>query len=49
MMLMRRFGRLPVLFWSQLLALVFLIGATFAPNLPTFAGTRRLVLFWMAW
>ncbi|KAF8500308.1 MFS general substrate transporter [Russula emetica] len=37
-MLMRRYGRLPVLFWSQLLALGFLIGCTFAPNLKTFAG-----------
>ncbi|KAH7924714.1 hypothetical protein BV22DRAFT_491405 [Leucogyrophana mollusca] len=37
-MLMRRYGRLPVLFWSQLLALLFLIGATIAPNLATFTG-----------
>ena len=43
-MLMRRYGRLPVLFWTQLLALGFLVGTTFAPNLPTFAGTRRLVV-----
>ena len=50
----RRYGRLPVLFWTQvcetlkfvnpifitqqLLALAFLIGCTFAPNLKTFAG-----------
>ena len=47
MMLMRRFGRLPVLFWTQLLALGFLIGATFAPNLATFAG--ELVSFYFGW
>ncbi|KAG9311613.1 hypothetical protein JVU11DRAFT_7823 [Chiua virens] len=44
-MLMRRYGRLPVLFWSQLLSLGFLIGATFAPNLATFAGMRCLTAF----
>ncbi|KAI9568699.1 MFS general substrate transporter [Boletus coccyginus] len=44
-MLMRRFGRLPVLFWTQLLALAFLIGATFAPNLATFAAMRCLTAF----
>ncbi|KAF8126214.1 MFS general substrate transporter [Boletus edulis] len=44
-MLMRRFGRLPVLFWSQLFSLAFLIGATFAPNLPTFAAMRCLTAF----
>ncbi|KAL1702681.1 major facilitator superfamily domain-containing protein [Schizophyllum commune] len=44
-MLMRRYGRLPVLFWSQLLALGFLIGCTFAPNLSTFAGMRCLTAF----
>jgi len=43
--LARRFGRLPVLFWTQLLALGFLIGATFAPNLPTFAAMRCLTAF----
>lgn len=55
-MAMRRYGRLPVLFWSQVstsgkgelvtptkvsiqvLALGFLIGNTFSPNLATFAG-----------
>ncbi|KAF8962348.1 MFS general substrate transporter [Flammula alnicola] len=37
-MLIRRLGRLPVLFWSQLLALGFLVGCTFAPNLKTFTG-----------
>ncbi|KAH7882827.1 MFS general substrate transporter [Phlebopus sp. FC_14] len=44
-MLMRRYGRLPVLFWTQLLALAFLIGATFAPNLPTFTVMRCLAAF----
>ncbi|KAF8881784.1 MFS general substrate transporter [Infundibulicybe gibba] len=44
-MLMRRYGRLPILFWSQLLALAFLIGATFAPNLSTFAAMRCLTGF----
>ncbi|KIJ63734.1 hypothetical protein HYDPIDRAFT_112674 [Hydnomerulius pinastri MD-312] len=44
-MLMRRYGRLPVLFWTQLLALGFLIGATFAPNLATFTVMRCLTAF----
>ncbi|KAH7910355.1 MFS general substrate transporter [Hygrophoropsis aurantiaca] len=44
-MLMRRYGRLPVLFWSQLLALLFLLGATIAPNLKTFAAMRCLTAF----
>ncbi|KAI0826479.1 MFS general substrate transporter [Irpex lacteus] len=44
-MLMRRFGRLPVLFWSQVLALGFLVGCTFAPNLKTFAAMRCLTAF----
>ncbi|KAF9220734.1 MFS general substrate transporter [Gyrodon lividus] len=44
-MLMRRFGRLPVLFWTQLLAVAFLIGATFAPDLPTFTSMRCLTAF----
>ncbi|KAG2061658.1 MFS general substrate transporter [Suillus hirtellus] len=44
-MLMRRYGRLPVLFWSQLFAFAFLIGATLAPNLATFAGMRCLTAF----
>ncbi|EKM56913.1 uncharacterized protein PHACADRAFT_254299 [Phanerochaete carnosa HHB-10118-sp] len=44
-MLMRRYGRLPVLFWSQVLALGFLVGCTFAPNLATFAGMRCLTAF----
>ncbi|PFH48084.1 hypothetical protein AMATHDRAFT_6124 [Amanita thiersii Skay4041] len=44
-MVVRRYGRLPVLFWSQVLALAFLIGATFAPNLRTFAAMRCLTAF----
>ncbi|EPS95319.1 hypothetical protein FOMPIDRAFT_1032972 [Fomitopsis schrenkii] len=44
-MLMRRYGRLPVLFWSQVLALGFLIGCTFAPNLKTFTAMRCLTAF----
>ncbi|KAL6299412.1 MFS general substrate transporter [Sparassis latifolia] len=44
-MLMRRYGRLPVLFWSQVLALGFLVGCTFAPNLKTFAAMRCLTAF----
>ncbi|KAK7052625.1 MFS general substrate transporter [Favolaschia claudopus] len=41
-MAIRRLGRLPVLFWSQLLALGFLVGCTFAPNLKTFTAMRCL-------
>lgn len=37
-MAMHKFGRLPVLFWSQLLALVFMILATFSQTLGVFAG-----------
>ncbi|KAI0064870.1 hypothetical protein BV25DRAFT_198597 [Artomyces pyxidatus] len=44
-MLMRRYGRLPVLFWSQLLALGFLVGCTFAPYLKTFTAMRCLTGF----
>ncbi|KAK7451021.1 hypothetical protein VKT23_012697 [Stygiomarasmius scandens] len=40
--LIRRYGRLPILFWSQILALAFLIGCTFAPNLRTFTVMRCL-------
>ncbi|KAG5728155.1 hypothetical protein E4T56_gene19324 [Termitomyces sp. T112] len=40
-----RYGRLPVLFWSQVLALGFLIGATFAPDLKTFTAMRCLTAF----
>ncbi|KAF8525077.1 MFS general substrate transporter [Hysterangium stoloniferum] len=44
-MLMRRYGRLPVLFWTQLLAVAFMIGCTFAPDLKTFAAMRCLTAF----
>lgn len=44
-MLMHRMGRLPVLFWTQLLSLGFLIGCTLAPNLKTFAAMRYLTAF----
>ncbi|KAF8198617.1 MFS general substrate transporter [Pholiota molesta] len=43
--LIRRLGRLPVLFWTQLLALAFLVGCTFAPNLRTFTVMRCLCSF----
>ncbi|KAG6850295.1 hypothetical protein H0H93_015237 [Arthromyces matolae] len=42
-MLMRRYGRLPILFWSQVLALGFLVGATFAPTLKTFTGASTFL------
>ncbi|KZT10572.1 MFS general substrate transporter [Laetiporus sulphureus 93-53] len=44
-MLMRRYGRLPVLFWSQVLALAFVVGCTFSPNLNTFTAMRCLMEF----
>ncbi|KIJ24612.1 hypothetical protein M422DRAFT_194494 [Sphaerobolus stellatus SS14] len=44
-MLMRRYGRLPVLFWSQLLAVGFMVGCTFAPTLQSFAAFRCLTAF----
>ncbi|KAF8872729.1 MFS general substrate transporter [Infundibulicybe gibba] len=44
-MLVRRYGRLPVLFWTQLLALGFLVGTTFAPTLKVFAAMRCLTGF----
>ncbi|GAA6061104.1 hypothetical protein JCM10212_006135 [Sporobolomyces blumeae] len=40
--LIKRFGRLPVLFWSQLIGLGFLIGCALAPDLGTFAAMRIL-------
>ncbi|KAF8189378.1 MFS general substrate transporter [Pholiota molesta] len=43
--LIRRLGRLPVLFWTQLLALGFLVGCTFAPTLKTFTAMRCLTAF----
>ncbi|KZT71737.1 MFS general substrate transporter [Daedalea quercina L-15889] len=44
-MLIRRLGRLPILFWSQVLAVGFMIGCTFAPNLATFTAMRCLTAF----
>jgi hypothetical protein len=43
--LIKRFGRLPVLFYSQLIGLGFLIGCAVAPNLKTFAAMRILNAF----
>ncbi|THH06076.1 hypothetical protein EW146_g9726 [Bondarzewia mesenterica] len=40
-----RFGRLPVLFWSQVLGTAFLIGATLARSLRVFAAMRALQAF----
>ncbi|KAI0318085.1 major facilitator superfamily domain-containing protein [Amylostereum chailletii] len=44
-MLMRRYGRLPILFWSQVFALGWLVGCTFAPTLKTFTAMRCLNAF----
>ncbi|PAV19715.1 MFS general substrate transporter [Pyrrhoderma noxium] len=44
-MIMRKLGRLPVLFWSQVLALGFMAGATFSPTLKTFTAFRCLTAF----
>jgi MFS family permease len=41
----RRFGRLPVMFWSQVFGLAFQLGCTFSPNLTTFAAMRCLNAF----
>ncbi|KAJ6611392.1 MFS general substrate transporter [Mycena sp. CBHHK59/15] len=43
--LIRRYGRLPILFWSQFLAMVLLLAATLAPDLRTFAAMRCLTGF----
>lgn len=43
--LIKRYGRLPVLFWSQLIGLGFLIGCAVAPDLKTFAAMRILNAF----
>ncbi|KAK4703847.1 hypothetical protein P7C70_g2363, partial [Phenoliferia sp. Uapishka_3] len=43
--LIKRYGRLPVLFWSQFIGLGFLIGCVAAPNLNTFAAMRILNAF----
>ncbi|GAA6000919.1 hypothetical protein JCM10207_004719 [Rhodosporidiobolus poonsookiae] len=41
----KRYGRLPVLFWSQLIGLGFLIGCALAPTLEVFAAMRILNAF----
>ncbi|KAF7310193.1 Efflux pump rdc3 [Mycena indigotica] len=41
----RRWGRLPVLFYSQLVAFAFLIASTLAPSLRVFAATRCIASF----
>lgn len=38
----QRFGRLPVLFWSQALALIMIIAATFSPSYASFTAFRAL-------
>jgi len=38
----KRYGRLPVLFWSQVFGLGFTIGCAVAPNLSVFAAMRIL-------
>ncbi|KAJ7429192.1 MFS general substrate transporter [Mycena latifolia] len=43
--LIRRYGRLPILFWSQFLAMILLLVATLAPDLRTFAAMRCLTGF----
>ncbi|GAA6020608.1 hypothetical protein JCM8202_006321 [Rhodotorula sphaerocarpa] len=43
--LMKRYCRLPVLWWSQVLGLAFVIGAAVSPNLSTFAAMRCLTAF----
>jgi len=40
--LIKKLGRLPILFWSQVLGLGFTIGQAVSPNLATFAATRIL-------
>jgi MFS family permease len=46
--LVQRYGRLPVLFWSQLLTLVCSIGATYAKNYAGFTACRTLQGFFGA-
>ncbi|KAH9821126.1 major facilitator superfamily domain-containing protein [Melampsora americana] len=43
--LVKRYGRLPILFWSQLIGLGFLIGCAVAPTLSTYAAMRCLNSF----
>ncbi|KAF2136895.1 uncharacterized protein K452DRAFT_302392 [Aplosporella prunicola CBS 121167] len=46
--LCQRYGRLPVLFWSQLLSLAVIIGATLAPTYGGFTACRALQGFFGA-
>jgi MFS family permease len=40
--LIQRFGRLPVLFWSQLLTALVVMAAALSPNYATFTAFRTL-------
>lgn len=40
--LVQRFGRLPVLFWSQLLSAVVVMAAAVSPNYASFTAFRTL-------
>ena len=40
--LIQRYGRLPVLFWSQLLSAIWVMGAALAPNYASFTAFRAL-------
>ncbi|KAL1623720.1 hypothetical protein SLS54_004181 [Diplodia seriata] len=46
--LCQRYGRLPVLFWSQFLTLIVTIGATFADSYASFTAMRTLQGFFGA-
>jgi len=46
--LAQRYGRLPVLFWSQFLTLLFTIGATFCTDYASFTACRTLQGFFGA-
>lgn len=46
--LVQRYGRLPVLFWSQFLTLICSIGATYAKNYAGFTACRTLQGFFGA-
>ena len=41
-MLMRRYGRLPVLFWSQFLTALIVMAAAVSPNYACFTAFRTL-------
>jgi MFS family permease len=46
--LAERYGRLPVLFWSQFSTLIVTIGATYAKNYAGFTAARTLQGFFAA-